>query len=123
MIGLGRLLFVLTGASAIAACATTEMPWGKQVDREIVGTIKNFEPVLVVIGSDVFVSGGEWVIDPADKPGELVKFRGILRECPGDPPGTTRYLIQLMRYDKPHDEVPWWMTACTPIDPATSDGF
>jgi len=121
--GLGKLLLVLTGASAIAGCETTEMPWGRQVDRVIVGKIVDFEPVVILIGSDVFVDGGEWLIDPEDKPGERVKFRGLLRQCPADPPGKTLYLIQLVRYDKPTDDVPWWMEACTPIDPETSDGF
>ena len=123
MFGLGRLFLALTGASAIAGCATTELPWGRQVDREIVGTIKHFEPVVILIGSDVLVDGGEWVIEPDDKPGERVKFRGILRKCPADPPGTTDYLIHLVRYRKPSDDVLWWMTACAPIDPETSDGF
>ena len=99
------------------------MPWGRQVDREIVGTIIHFESVDILIGSDMFASGGEWVIDRGDKTGELVKFRGLLDDCPADSPGKTRYLIQLVRYDKPVDEVLWWMTACTPIDPATSTGF
>lgn len=102
------------------------MPWGKQVDREIVGTIKNFESVDIIIeggGSVMAVAGGEWVIVPDDKPGELVKFRGFLRECPAEPPGKADYLIQLVRYDKPSDDVLWWMVACAPIDPATSSGF
>jgi hypothetical protein len=102
------------------------MPWGRQVDREIVGTIVDFEPVGVIIqggGTIMVADGGVWVIDPDDKPGELVKFRGFLRECPADPPGKTPYLVQLVRYDKPTDDVLWWMEACTPIDRETSDGF
>lgn len=63
------------------------------------------------------------MIDPGDKPGELLKFRGFVNECPADPPGESLYLIQLVRYDKPKDDVHWWMEACTPIDPETSDGF
>ncbi len=113
-------------AALLAGCVTTEMPWGKQVDREIVGTIKNFESIAIIIeggGSFMTAAGGEWVIEPDDKPGELVKFRGFLRECPADPPGKNLYLIQLVRYDKPTDGVLWWMEACAPIDRETSDGF
>lgn len=102
------------------------MPWGRQVDREIVGTIKKFEPVDIIIeggGAIMAAAGGEWVIDADDKPGESVKFRGFLCDCPADPPGKTDYLIQLVRYDKPVDDVLWWMTACTSIDPATSSDF
>lgn len=124
--GLGKLLLALSGAFAIVGCATTEMPWGRQVDREVVGTIVDFEPVGVIIqggGAIMVADGGVWVIDPKDKPGEYVKFRGVLRQCPANPPGKTPYLVQLVRYDKPTDDVLWWMQACTPIDRETSDGF
>ena len=127
MIGLGKAIAVAMGVTLLAGCATVEMPWNADVDKEVVGKIKLVEKIELIIpggGVDVaFADGGIFQIEPDGRPGELVTFYGNIRECPTDPPGEMRYLVHLAWGDGSNGKKRLWMTGCTPINPEASFGF